>query len=181
MLKGCGFGSAIRAKSSTNPAGRGQDLWFQRGDLENKKDIELHVNIYATSRFRTYSKQQFKGRCQQILKRNSKEHPNSANCICQISWNVYLRLIWGSSSHMLKSCGREPVNQTDTHLQHQRTLTRTLRAWVHPGRPWARAPRPRRWACHCDGHILQARRTSPPLCCWWVLSVRSKSREESVD
>lgn len=64
-----------------------------------------------------------------------------------------------------------------TDLQHQRTLTRTRRAWVHPGRTGARALRPRRWACRCDGHILPARRTSPPLCCWWVLSVRPKRRQ----
>lgn len=63
-----------------------------------------------------------------------------------------------------------------TDLQHQRTRTRTRRAWAHPGRPWARALRPHRWACRCDGHILPARRTSPPLCCWWVLSIRPKRR-----
>lgn len=61
-----------------------------------------------------------------------------------------------------------------TDLQHQRTLTGIQRAWVHPETPWAHAPRPHRWACRCDGHILPVRRTSRPPCCWWVPSVKPK-------
>lgn len=61
-----------------------------------------------------------------------------------------------------------------TDLQHRRTQTRTQRAWVRPGRPGGRAPAPRRLACRCVGHILQARRTSPPRCCSWELSARPK-------
>lgn len=40
LCAGGGFGLkvAFRAKSSTNPAGRGQGLVFQRGDLERKDD-----------------------------------------------------------------------------------------------------------------------------------------------
>lgn len=63
-----------------------------------------------------------------------------------------------------------------TDLQHRRTLTKTLRAWVHPGKLWARAPRPHRSACRCDEHILPVRRTSPPQCCWWELSVSLKGQ-----
>lgn len=71
-------------------------------------------------------------------------------------------------------------NKVDhTDLQHQRTLTKTQRAWAHPERLWARALKPRRWACRCDGRILPGRRTSPPLCCWWVLSARSHRKHKN--
>ncbi len=37
VSEGCGLRLAIRAKSSTNPAGRGLGLRFQRGDLEKRE------------------------------------------------------------------------------------------------------------------------------------------------
>lgn len=48
MLEGCGSRLAIRAKSSTNPGGRGLGLRFQRVDLEAKHDVKLTHNTVKT-------------------------------------------------------------------------------------------------------------------------------------
>lgn len=47
MLEGCGSRLAIRAKSSTNPGGRGLGLRFQRVDLEEKHDIKFHKKRWS--------------------------------------------------------------------------------------------------------------------------------------
>lgn len=154
MSEGCGLRLAIRAKSSTNPAGRGQGLRFQRGDLEEKHEVKFQSDIHVTS--------------QNLMSRANPWHMTKQSCIGD--WKLKCKRIFYLVINSNQVC-------MYTDLQHQRTLTRTRRAWVHPGKPWARALRPRRWACRCDGHILPARRTSPPPCCWWVLSVQPKRRK----
>ena len=47
VLEGCGLRLAIRAKSSTNPVGRGPGLRYQKGDLEEKHQVKSHSNINA--------------------------------------------------------------------------------------------------------------------------------------
>ena len=44
VLEGCGLRLAFRAKSSTNPAGRGPGLGFQREDLEEKRTFRNHIH-----------------------------------------------------------------------------------------------------------------------------------------
>lgn len=53
VLDGCGLRWAIRAKSSTNLAGRRLGLRFQRGDLEKRDGVKIQSNVYVTSQFRT--------------------------------------------------------------------------------------------------------------------------------
>lgn len=169
VVDGCGLRLAIRAKSSTNPAGRGLGLRFQRGDLQEKQEDKLYDNI------RTWNRQEFNVKCRPVL--NDKVELQIFRFYFNVwSWSAEESFFqfWWSNSYKV-----DQVHMY-TDLQHRRTLTGTRRAWVHPGRPWARAPRPRRWACRCDGRILPARRTSPPLCCWWVLSVWPKRREKKM-
>lgn len=49
VFMGCGLKLAIRAKSSTNPVGKGLGLRFQRGDLEEKHQLKFHSNMRVAS------------------------------------------------------------------------------------------------------------------------------------
>lgn len=44
VLEGCGLRLAFRAKSSTNPAGRGPGLGFQREDLEERRTFRNDIH-----------------------------------------------------------------------------------------------------------------------------------------